>query len=195
MSMLRTLIFTVMLGLFFSYASVAGQPVMPQPNAAIALTPEQAQAIALGMTGGGTLIESKIENKYGTTLYEYEILNNGIKYEIKLDATGAVREFSQNGGNLMAAPMPQVMPQVMPQAMPQAMSQATPRAMNMGTGISMEQAQSIALSRTGGGTFYKARQDYDDGRSVYEFEIFNNGRKYEVDVDMAGNIVKFDIDD
>ncbi|GHV31757.1 hypothetical protein FACS1894167_14420 [Synergistales bacterium] len=62
--------------------------------------------------------------------------------------------------------------------------------------ITAEKAKEIALSKVGGGTVVECKLDYEHGKQVYEIEIRYNGRKYEVDVDVAtGNIVKYEIDD
>lgn len=65
------------------------------------------------------------------------------------------------------------------------------------TAVTLEQAKSIALKDAGltAADFIKEKQDYDDGRQVYELEFRSNGKEYEYDIDAAtGRILKTDID-
>lgn len=66
-----------------------------------------------------------------------------------------------------------------------------------GTVVTLEQAKSIALKDAGltQAEFTKAKQDYDDGRQVYEIEFRANGKEYEYDIESStGRILKADTD-
>ena len=63
--------------------------------------------------------------------------------------------------------------------------------------ISLEDAKKTALDYAGvkpeNATFIKAHLDWDDGRSVYEIEFFDDSSKYEMDVDAnTGSIDEFE---
>lgn len=63
--------------------------------------------------------------------------------------------------------------------------------------ITLEQAKTIALNDAGltQADFKKARQDYDDGRNVYEIEFVADSREYEYKIDSStGRILDIDID-
>ena len=54
------------------------------------ISPDQAKAIALGLTGGGIITEFELDDDE----YEIEIESNGKEYEIEIDAyTGKVLDF------------------------------------------------------------------------------------------------------
>ncbi len=66
-----------------------------------------------------------------------------------------------------------------------------------GAPVTLEQAKSIALNDAGltQAEFTKAKQDYDDGRQVYEIEFRANGKEYEYDIESStGRILKADTD-
>ncbi len=65
------------------------------------------------------------------------------------------------------------------------------------TSVTLEQAKSIALNDAGltQADFTKAKQDYDDGRMIYEIEFRSNGKEYDYDIEAStGRILKTDVD-
>lgn len=65
--------------------------------------------------------------------------------------------------------------------------------------IGLEKARAIALEDAGMNaadvTFVQAKEDYDDGRLVYEVDFCGNGAEYEYDIDArTGEILKRDIE-
>lgn len=63
--------------------------------------------------------------------------------------------------------------------------------------VTLEQAKSIALKDAGltQADFTKAKQDYDDGRQIYEIEFRSNGKEYDYDIEAStGRILKTDVD-
>lgn len=65
--------------------------------------------------------------------------------------------------------------------------------------VSLGQAKQIALERASvsasEANFTKARQDWDDGRQVYEIELWVGSTEYEMDVDvMTGTVSDFHVD-
>ena len=147
---------------------------------------EQALAIALERTGGGVVVESEIDRKWGgNVVYEYEIVNDGVKYDIEVDGDrGEIRKFKQKGKRFhVMTPAPGVS-----QGTPAASAGTRPR-------LGMDEAQKLALERTGGGVVREYKLDRDDGRLVHEMEIDNNGMRYDVEIDDAsGQVIEFSVD-
>ncbi len=82
-------------------------------------------------------------------------------------------------------------------AQPNTGAQTTAPQTAQSTAVTLEQAKNIALKDAGLTTadFVKAKQDYDDGRQIYELEFRSNGKEYDYDIDAAtGRILKTDID-
>ena len=75
-----------------------------------------------------------------------------------------------------------------------------PAADKNAKGISLEQAQELALKNAGleanQVTFLKQKTDLDDGRLIYEIEFYTNAyQKYDYDVDsQTGQIIAWDFD-
>lgn len=145
------------------------------PGGSAPVSREQALAIAQQMTGGGAVVESKMKTKrYGQTVYEFEIVNNGAKYEIEIDGFGNVLEFEQEGGGHVSLP---------------------PAGAGVATGsrprLDMAGAVEIAKRHTNGGSVTDYELDSDDNRLVHEISLVNGGSRYEVEIDDAtGEIVK-----
>jgi len=59
------------------------------------ITAESAKEIALTKTGGGTVIECKLDYENGREVYEIKIINKNTEYEMDIDViTGAVTDYS-----------------------------------------------------------------------------------------------------
>lgn len=68
---------------------------------------------------------------------------------------------------------------------------------NTGNVISMDEATTIALNESGG-KLKEMKLEKEDGRLIYEIELFNDekDRNVEIDIDAkTGNIIKIDQDD
>lgn len=73
-------------------------PKMPKYQVgAVRITRKQAEAIALKRSGGGTIVGYKLDlEKTGRAKYDVDIVNNGMKYDFKIDAnTGEIFKFKQ----------------------------------------------------------------------------------------------------
>lgn len=58
--------------------------------------------------------------------------------------------------------------------------------------VTVDQAQQIALDKTGGGTILKIKQDYEAGRTVYEVDIIKDNSRYELEIDaVSGEIISY----
>lgn len=73
-------------------------PKMPKYQVgAVRITRKQAEAIALKRAGGGTIVGYKLDlEKTGRAKCDVDIVNNGMKYDFKIDAnTGEIFKFKQ----------------------------------------------------------------------------------------------------
>lgn len=147
-------------------------------TAAGLLTAEQAKAKALadaGLTADQvTFTEAKLDWDDGRQVYDIEFYTDDYQeYDYEIDAkTGKVLEVDYD-----------------------AESFVPPAA---GTGITREKAQEIALAKVPGaaaGDIRKLKLDRDDGKQVYEVEIFYKGAEYDMEIDAAtGKILDYDVD-
>lgn len=170
------------------------QPAVPETTPAVPATTasprtismEEAKSIALKRAGlsAGDVVFTKAKQDYedGRLVYEIEFYKKdySAEYELDIDAySGAVLkyEIEEKGKQ------------------PQA-STASPGTQPQG--ISLEDAKRIALSRAGkaaaGVIFTKAKQDFEDGRRVYEIEFYvPGGMEYEYEIDAVdGTILEED---
>ena len=57
--------------------------------------------------------------------------------------------------------------------------------------LTLEEAQEIAVAEVEGKKVLKAKQDYDDGITYYDFTVVTDNEKYEIEVDANdGTILK-----
>lgn len=152
--------------------AVAAPPASAQtPVSAREITREEAQAIALKQTGGGTIIESDVDHKHhGRIFYEFEIVNDGVRYELEIDAAdGSVAEFKQK------------------QTMAGAAARYQPK-------LTMEAAQQLAREKAGGGQIVKYELDHDRGLLVHEIVVFRNNVLHRVEInDADGQVLKYKV--
>jgi len=145
------------------------------------ITAEKAQEIALAKTGGGTVVQCKLDYEHGRKVYEIEIVNGNTKYELDVCATDSqIYDYEQetitNTGS-------------------SAGNSTGDQNATSGSIISAERAKEIALAKTGGGTVVKCKLDYEDGRQVYEIEIIDGRVEYEMDIGATdGKIYEYDVD-
>lgn len=147
------------------------------------LTLEQATALALEHTNGGTVIDVDIDVKRGgRTVYEFEILANDAKYEIEIDgASGRIIDFERNGRRYRPITPEEILAADGPDAPPQnAPSAATPSPR-----LDAATAQALAQTRVGGGVVADYELETDDGRYVHEVVIVADGKRYRLEIDDA----------
>ena len=146
----------------------------------------RAKEIALGKTGGGTIVDFELDWDDGRPEYEIEIKKDGYEYELEIDGyTGKILEFEQDEDDdyKKSAPKPAAKPVAKP---------APSKPILIGDA----RAKEIALGKTGGGTVVDFELDWDDGRPEYEIEIEKGGLEYELEIDgYTGQILEFEIDD
>ena len=180
--------------------AVSAQPDTAQPNTnqtnqtAGEITVEEAKTIALNHAGvkaaDATFIQAKRDYDNGRSVYEIEFVvasgNGYLEYDYDIaTADGSIVSFDYDIEGY-AAPVT-----------------AQPAATQAKGSITVEEAKTIALNHAGltadAVTFVKAKQDYDDGRLVYEIEFVttsNNGYlEYDYEIDAAtGSILSYDYD-
>ena len=127
----------------------------------------------------------------GTMVYDVEFTTDSYEFDCDVNAkTGEIVKFEKEYNGV--APAVSAQPDT-----------AQPNTNQTAGEITVEEAKTIALSHAGltadAVTFVKAKQDYDDGRLVYEIEfVTTSGNGYlEYDYDIAtadGSIVSFDYD-
>ena len=149
----------------------------PSNNTSSAITKDQAKSIALkdaGVSESATqFVWVKEDYDDGRLVYEVEFYANGTEYDYDIDqVTGRIlsSDFdienyspsNNNGGN--------------------------------GTVISVDKARSIALAKVPGASANDIRihLDRDDGRQIYEGEIYYNRMEYEFEIDAStGTIIEW----
>ena len=157
--------------------AASSQAAQPSNNTSSAITKDQAKSIALkdaGVSESATQFVWVKENyDDGRLVYEVEFYANGTEYDYDIDqVTGRIlsSDFdienyspsNNNGGN--------------------------------GTVISVDKARSIALAKVPGASANDIRihLDRDDGRQIYEGEIYYNRMEYEFEIDAStGTIIEW----
>ena len=132
---------------------------------------DKAKEIALEIVNGQIIKFELDDFDDDNPEYEIDIISNGFKYEIELDAyTGKLVSYDKD--------------KIDDDKLDKLTSETTSR-------ISIEEAQSIALEKTGGGTIVKFKLDDDE----YEVEIINGTTEYELEINAyTGKIIKFEKD-
>lgn len=153
-------------------------PVTPN-NTSSAITKDQAKSIALkdaGVAESDTqFIWVKEDYDDGRAVYDVEFFANETEYDYEIDrSTGEIissdfdiEHYSQNNGS------------------------------TGGTVISSDKASSIALAKVPGATANDIRihLDHDDGRQIYEGEIYYNRMEYEFEIDAStGTIIEWSVE-
>ena len=177
--------------------AVSAQPDTAQPNTnqtAGEITVEEAKTIALDHAGvkaaDATFIQAKRDYENGRSVYEIEFVvvsgNGYLEYDYDIaTADGSIVSYDYDIEGYTAPVTTQ------------------PGTTQTTGSITVEEAKTIALNHAGltadAVTFVKAKQDYDDGRLVYEIEFVtssgNGYLEYDYEIDAAtGSVVSYDYD-
>ena len=156
---------------------------------------EKAKTVALeraGVTESELLLyKIGMDTHNGTMVYDVEFTTDSYEFDCDVNAkTGEIVKFEKeyNGG----APAVSAQPNT-----------AQPNTNQTAGEITVEEAKTIALNHAGltadAVTFVKAKQDYDDGRLVYEIEFVttsgNGYLEYDYEIEAAtGSILSYDYD-
>ena len=149
-----------------------GQAPAKKPDGLI--TAEDAAAKALEHAGlkadEVTFLQKKLEWDDGRQVYDVEFYSGAKEYDYEIDAaTGEIISFDYDAEHY------------------------TPGS---GSPVDLEQAKKIALEQVPGASaadIKKAKQDRDDGKTVFEIEIIYNEREYDIEIDAAtGAVLELD---
>ena len=149
-----------------------GQTPVKKPDGL--LTAEDAAAKALEHAGlkaeDVTFIQKKLEWDDGRQVYDVEFYSGAKEYDYEIDAaTGEIISFDHDAEHY------------------------TP---GTGSPVTLDEAKELALSKVPGAAashIVKAKQDRDDGKTIYEIEIVYSGMEYDFEIDAAtGAILEFD---
>lgn len=189
-----------------------GQGGAGQGQITAQLTLEQAKTAALQYVGltTATFTETERDDEDGRPAYELEFTDGTNRYECKVDAVdGSILDFKIKYGQsprASATPAPSdavtaPTATTAPTAAPAATATPAPAAASQNGGqqaaLTAEQAQAAALAYGGltDATFYETKQDWDDGRLIYELEFYAGGYEYDCEVDAyTGTILKWETD-
>ena len=132
-----------------------------------------------------------LDTHNGTMVYDVEFTTDSYEFDCDVNAkTGEIVKFEKEHNGV--APAVSAQPDT-----------AQPNTNQTAGEITVEEAKTIALEHAGltadAVTFVKAKQDYDDGRLVYEIEFVttsgNGYLEYDYEIDAAtGSILSYDYD-
>lgn len=131
----------------------------------------EAIANALHKVGGGSVMEIALEPD---SAYSMLIVNESNRFDVRVDAnSGKVVQIAKRDIH-GTKPLPRGMA-------------------GLGARLNSDDVEATALAVSGGGTVVKSdRESRSNGRSVYEFEIINDGKKYIVEIDAnSGDLVQY----
>ncbi len=156
---------------------------------------EKAKTVALeraGVTERELLLyKIGLDTHNGTMVYNVEFTTDSYEFDCDVNAkTGEIVKFEKEYNGVVPAVSAQP-------------DTAQPNTNQTAGEITVEEAKTSALEHAGltagAVTFVKAKQDYDDGRLVYEIEFVttsgNGYLEYDYEIDAAtGNILSYDYD-
>ena len=143
------------------------------------ITAERAKEIALADAGlsasSVVFIRAQQDWEDGRAVYEVEFYSGNTEYDYEIDAiTGAIRSADRDVEGF---------------TVPTTSSSSSTAA------ISVDRAKQIALAEVPGGTVFKCQLDRDDGRLVYEVEVYSGSTEYDFEIDaQTGAIISRDVD-
>lgn len=171
-----------------------------------ALTLDEAKEIALKEVEG-QVTKAKQDRDDGKDYYDFTIITDSEKYEVEVDAnTGEIIKKEKDDDYIVNNN--QNNQTTNPDNNQNSTDNNQNNTNNNGnnnnnnnvnnptqTTISASEAQNIALNQVGGGYLTKCELDHDDGLTVYEIEIKNGNKEYDVEINAAtGEIIKYEID-
>lgn len=143
------------------------------------ITADRAKQIALADAGLSSsnvvFIRAQQDWDDGRAVYEVEFYSGTTEYDYEIDAiTGAIRSADRDVEGF---------------AVPSTSSTSSTAA------ITADRAKEIALAQVPGGTVFKCQLDRDDGRLIYEVEVYSGTTEYDFEIDAnTGAIISRDVD-
>lgn len=154
-------------------------------SASPAIDVDRAAQIARERVRGATVTETGLDHEQGQLVWEVELTKQQREYEVTIDAAnGTVVKVEQDAED----------------AHPDGEDRGTDeRATSGSTGVepkvSADRARQIAQGRVPGGSVTETDLDREHGQLVWEVELTQQQREYEVTVDaVTGAVVKVDQD-
>lgn len=168
-------------------------------NKVNALTLEEAQEIAVAEVEGKKVLKAKQDYDDGITYYDFTVVTDNEKYEIEVDANdGTILKKERDKDYVSNTNEGTVTPIDNGNTATNTNDNTNNTTSNQTTTnniISNEEAQNIALNKTGGGYLVKCELDHDDNMMVYEIEVKNGNYEYEIDINASnGDILKYEQD-
>jgi uncharacterized membrane protein YkoI len=118
------------------------------------------------------MVSAAKENEDGKTVYEVKIKNNGQKLEVKLSAEGKILEEENDGDNKDGDKKEENKAEkVAPDKLPKAVADAI-------------------KARFPNGEITSAEKETENGKVVYDIELKQGGRKYEMDLYEDGTVIE-----
>lgn len=158
---------------------------------------DQAKQVALSHAGqeanNVAFVKTASEYDDGRLIHEIEFYTADYKkYEYEIDSnTGVIVDWKFEVKNYTPLAQNNHAAEVVP---PSGSTQTTASAP-----ITLEDAKAVALKNAGltsaNVTWGKAKQDYEDGRLIYEGKFFYNNMEYEFEIDAAtGNLIDWEVE-
>ena len=129
---------------------------------------ERAVEIALAHAGGGVVTQIDWELKYGRPRFGVEVIHGGFEYEVRIDGiTGNIERTKSESTRKQSSGLTNV------------------------TSARVLVFVQTALARTGGGTVREIEWERNSrsGEEYVKIEIHNNGRRFDIRVDVATNSI------
>ena len=141
------------------------------------ITEDSAKQIALKDAGVSDpdYIWCQADRDDGRLVYEVEFVKDGVEYDY---------EIAQSDGKILAKDYDA--------------ENYNSQNGSSGKSVTLEEAKAAALARVSGATDSDIRihEDHDDGRKVFEGEIYYNGMEYEFEIDAnTGNFIEWSAED
>lgn len=146
-------------------------------SASPAISEARAAEIALGQTGGGQVVDTRLKRKHGEAVYSVLVIDGGSRITVRVDASsGMVLRLNRKDIERTDYPDKRHSRREWPEP-----------------AITSERAREIALERAGGGTVIEVVKDFEkNGRIVYEVEVIDAGRECEIEIDgQTGAVVEY----
>jgi len=144
-------------------------PLMPaQILGDTQITFERAVEIAIHNTGGGIVAQIDWELKYGRPRFSVEVFHGGREHKVRIDGiTGNIEQTKSES------------------------TRKNPSSLTNVTSARVLAFAQTALQRTGGGSVREIEWERSSrsGDEYLKFEIDNNGRRYDIRVDVATNSI------
>lgn len=158
-----------------SPVQAAGTPAVNEAGGAKDIGEEKAKSIALGHCGLDAsqvvFLKCEIDWEHGQKVYDVEFYTqDGMEYDYEIGADGTIVGWDQDAERYAPPPAP-------------APTQSTTQGNGL---LTQDQAIAIALEKVPGATQEHVTQcklDWEDGRQIYEGELFYQWTEYEFEID------------